>query len=501
MDCCARTFVGIAAALAAFGCTTIVPRSARLGHDLVTEHDERCAAAKVCQAASDASCISLAAQTLMSAGLPAPTQTCLIEALVVRCESGGREAVAEIATWYAASRREFAAGRTAIIHALSRCKSADGVLAVSSAEQQDLVQAAVLAGVAPALVGGAEERLRWTRQVASLPPPRSLAEAAEARARGEKESADRMWAERSAAAAKEEQRQAEERNEQRRQEGLAALAAAFTALEAGNLLEARAQLSKAEAVGAVDTRLSARIDAEAAAAAKKRISVAWTALRHGDVDAAADAATAARALGLVDGNLNAALDKLRERKRAEDERLAAEEEKRQGLLEARARWIADRRCAAGKASCKRAEQACGKTFRVLVGDLGDTDFGKSIGGRVQALNAGMRKVGPSRSKKESWAQDVPPLVRLLRENRSDFVAYCAAQMGKIIAPCEPYEFGTQAYALCIQERQAEFACFADRGPWRYLTNLKQGALNEDQSNLAMLMIAVADARPYCSDVD
>lgn len=381
------TFTAVAAVLAPFGCTTVAPESARpnLGHELLAEHDEQCAAARACQASSEASCVSSANRTLMSAALPAPTQICLIEMLIVRCETGGREAIADVATWYATSRREFAAGCTAIIDSLSRCKSADGVLAVAASEQQDLVHAAVLAGLAPALVGGTEERLRWTRQVVRLPPPRSRAEAADARASAEKEAADRMWAEQAAAAAKEEQSRAEERNEQRRREGLAALAAATTALEAGNPLEARAQLSKAEAVGAVDARLSARIDAEAAAVTKKQISVAWTAVRHGDVDAAADAATAARELGLVDGDLDAAIGKLRERREADEIRQAAVEEKRRAAEAARE---ARRRAAAEAAERRSVCELMKKRARKSSPAMGSRVINYIFSGEIDSYQQG-----------------------------------------------------------------------------------------------------------------
>ena len=144
------------------------------------------------------------------------------------------------------------------------------------------------------------------------------------------------------------------------------------------------------------------------------------------------------------------------------------------------------------------QQACMQTFKVLVGDINDKNFGRSIAGRIQSLNVGLRELGWAGKNREAWAMEVPVLVKILRKNRMGFVAFCKSEVKEIVSPCEPYRFGTEEYRLCVRERLPEFSCFTDRGPWRFLADLKPGTLNDDQATLAEFMVSAASSRRYCA---
>lgn len=145
------------------------------------------------------------------------------------------------------------------------------------------------------------------------------------------------------------------------------------------------------------------------------------------------------------------------------------------------------------------QKGCDKMFQALVGDIDDKNFGRSIAGRIQSLNAGLRDLGWEEKNTEAWAKDVPALVKVLRKNRTGFITYCKAEMKQIVAPCDPYGFGTEPYGLCVREKLPAFRCFTDRGPWRFLDSLKAGTLSPDQLNLVAFMISAASARPYCAE--
>lgn len=455
----------------------------------------RCLAARACGSSTDIQC-SDRVRHLVATDPDENVRACALEGLAARCEHGGREALAVITDESLPNPGRVPVA--ALIEAIVSCPSPDGILALAKGNGEEFRDALTRVTATPELPMEARERATFLTKIADLPGPKLKVEAALADAR---ERVRQHEAEDSARRAQQRQ------DEQQRQHSVAnALAAAERLLDSEDLEAAEVSIDEAERLGANVAALRGRLEEARTKKGRAHLAAAWRFVKKDRPDEADEERQKAAALGVEDEKLTDAIEQTptmrrRVREAEAEERRQAKEEERERLREERTRWLAERRCAAGRASCKRAEQACGKTFRVLVGDLDDSDFGRSIGGRVQALNAGMREVGLTRSKKESWAQDVPPLVRVLRKNRADFVAYCAAQMGKIIAPCEPYEFGTRAYTLCIQERQPEFACFTDRGPWRYLVGLKQGTLNEDQDILAKLMIAVADARPYCSEVE
>lgn len=55
------------------------------------------------------------------------------------------------------------------------------------------------------------------------------------------------------------------------------------------------------------------------------------------------------------------------------------------------------------------QKGCTQTFKALVGDINDKSFGRSIGGRIQALNADLRQLGLQQSNVEAWAEEAAPL--------------------------------------------------------------------------------------------
>ena len=103
------------------------------------------------------------------------------------------------------------------------------------------------------------------------------------------------------------------------------------------------------------------------------------------------------------------------------------------------------------------QKGCTQTFKALVGDINDKSFGRSIGGRVQALNAGLRDLGLQKRDAEAWAGDVAPLVAILRKNRPAFITFCKAELNRIFSPCEPYGFGTEPYGLYVNASQRRTA--------------------------------------------
>ncbi len=145
------------------------------------------------------------------------------------------------------------------------------------------------------------------------------------------------------------------------------------------------------------------------------------------------------------------------------------------------------------------QKGCEQMFKALVGDIDDKNFGRSIAGRIQALNAGLRELGWQEKNTEAWATEVPALVKILRKHRAGWLTFCKAEMKQITSPCEPYGFGTEPYGLCVREKLPAFSCLTDRGPWRFFSSLKAGTLNESQATLAEFMTSAASARRYCAE--
>lgn len=143
------------------------------------------------------------------------------------------------------------------------------------------------------------------------------------------------------------------------------------------------------------------------------------------------------------------------------------------------------------------QQACEQTFKALVGDINDKNWGRSIAGRIQALNVGLRQLKWSGKGAEQYATEIRPIVTVLRKNEAGFLTYCRGEMTAITSPCDPYGFGTEEYGLCIRERLPEFSCFTDRGPWSFLLTLPRDVVTSDQRDLAEFMKSAADARAYC----
>ena len=460
-------------------------------------------AAQACGAGKDPACLETL-RSIAVADRAEAVRNSALTAMTTRCSSGGADSLAALAGPNAPSdSRTFAC----IVAAVSLCPSSDAVLLLSSAapdsaEVGELLRTRRL-GARP--VGG-DAALSWLKSVALLPEPRSATERAlRELERGRQdenrraEDAERARAETQRLAEENAAEEKQKRRAREHEEGLAQVGIAHRALAMGDVRQAVARYRRAkDEFGVSDPEFEPTLSAAATKLGRTAVTTAWAAVKNGALDKASEGASEAAAFGVVDEKLDAAVEQLRTRRAEEEERRREREDARRNAAEEHARWLTDHRCSAAKATCARARQGCEKVFSALVGDSATPGFGRSIGGRIQAINSGMRAMGLSNTKKEVGARDVPALVAALRNSREDFLGYCGNQMGKIVEPCDPYAYGTRPYALCIEERQPEMDCFVDRGPWRHLSNLKPGALTDDQLVVVSFMIGVASGRPYCA---
>lgn len=258
-------------------------------------------AARACDRSRDVNCAeSLATMARSEPNIDARTEA--IRALAERCQEVERQSLAELASTWSPTESEATYIRGYITEAIGTCPSADAALVLSNFDPPDAPEVwAILQklGITEPMPPAMEERSAWLARLAALPPPatrvNNLMESA--RAAQAHEAAER--AAREAEAKRQEGAQARAFE----QAGIEAAELAQRMLDADNLDEAWAAVTRAEGLGANVADLKNQVMAARIERGKLHLAAAWKFVRADKPDEADEKRRQATALGVRDDKI------------------------------------------------------------------------------------------------------------------------------------------------------------------------------------------------------